>query len=47
MLIFVLINDDLIELETPDGIRSPTLVVDDLSRLLLHPSIFSIEDLHK
>ena len=44
MLIFMLINDDLIELETPDGILSPTLVVDDLSRLFLHPSIFSIKD---
>ena len=43
------LNDDIVDIEKPDGICLPTFVVDKLSGLFLHPSIFSlyIQDLHK
>ena len=38
-----LLNDDIVDTEKPDGICSPTFVVDELAGLMLHPSIFSIK----
>ena len=43
MLIFYALNDDIVDIEKPDGICSPTFVVDEFSGLFLHPSIFSIK----
>ena len=37
----MLLNDDV----KPDGIYSPTFVVDEFSGLLLYPSVFSIKHL--
>ena len=42
-LISMLLNHDIIDIEKPDGICSPTFVVDEFSGLFLHPSIFSIK----
>ena len=39
----MLLNDDTIDIEKPDGICSPTFVVNEFSGLLSHPSIFSIK----
>ena len=44
-LFFMSLNDDIVEIEKPDGICSSTIVVDDFSGLLLHPSMFSIKNL--
>ena len=41
-LFFILLNDNIVDIEKPDGICSPTFVVDEISGLFLHPSIFSI-----
>ena len=38
----MLLNEDIVDIEKPDGICSLTFVVDEFSRLLSHPSIFSI-----
>ena len=38
------LNNDVVDMEKPDGIRSFTFVVDDLSGLFLDTSIFSIRD---
>ena len=43
MLIFYAFNSDIIDIEKPDRIRSPTFVVDEFSRSFLHPSIFPIK----
>ena len=37
------LNDDIEGIEIPVRIRSLTLIVDDFSVLLLHPSVFSIK----
>ena len=37
----MLLNNNIADIEKPDGICSPTSVVDKFSRLFLHPSIFS------
>ena len=37
------LNDNIVDIEKPDGICSFIFVVDDLSELFLHPSIFSNE----
>ena len=37
------LNDDIVDIEKPDGICSPTFVVDEFSGLFLHSSIFSIK----
>ena len=42
-LISALLNDDMLDIEKPNGICSPTFVVDEFSGLFLHPSIFSIK----
>ena len=38
----MILNEDIVEIEKPDGICSLFFVVDEFSGLLLHPSIFSI-----
>ena len=35
-------NEDIVDIEKPVGICSLTFVVDEISGLFLHPSIFSI-----
>ena len=37
-------NNDILDIEKPDGICSPTFVVGDFLGLFLHPSIFSNKD---
>ena len=39
------VNDDTIDNEKPDGIHSLTFVVDELSGLFSHPSIFSFKSI--
>ena len=34
----MLLNDDIADIETQDGICEPTIVVDESSRLFLRPS---------
>ena len=41
-LFSMLLNDDIVDTEKPDGICSPTFVADKFSGLFSHPSIFSI-----
>ena len=41
-LFSVLLNEEIVDVEKPDGICSLTFVVDEFSGLFLHPSIFSI-----
>ena len=36
------LNDDIVDNEKPEAISSPAFVVDEISGLFLHPSIFSI-----
>ena len=36
----MLLNDHIVDIEKPDGICSPSFVVDEFSGLFLHPSIF-------
>ena len=38
----MLLNEDIVDIEKPDGICLFTFAVDEFSRLLLHPSIFYI-----
>ena len=38
----MLLNDDIVDTEKPDGIYWLTFVVDEFSGLFLRPSIFSI-----
>ena len=39
----MLLNYDIVDIEKPDGICSPTFFVDAFSGLFLYPSIFSIK----
>ena len=41
-LFCMLLNEDIVDTEKPDGICSLTFVVDEFSGLFLHPSMFSI-----
>ena len=41
-LFSMLLNEDLVGIEKPDQLSSLTFVIDELSELFLHPSIFSI-----
>ena len=41
-LFSMLLNEDLVGIEKPDQISSLTFVIDELSELFLHQSIFSI-----
>ena len=38
----MLLNEDIVDLEKPDGICSLTFAVDEFSGLFFHPSILSI-----
>ena len=38
----MLLNEDIVDIKKPDGIRSFTFVVDEFSVLFLHSSIFYI-----
>ena len=38
----MLVNDDIVDIEKPDGICSCIFAADELSGLFLHQSIFSI-----
>ena len=40
-LFSLLLNEDVVDIGKPDGICSLTFVADEVSGLLLHPSIFS------
>ena len=42
-LFSMLLNDDIADIEKPDEACSPTFIVDVLSGLFIHPSIFSIK----
>ena len=42
-LFLMLLNNDIVNIEKPDGIYSPTFVVDEFSGLFLHISVFSIK----
>ena len=42
-LFSMLLNEDIVDIEKPDGICSLTFVGNELSGLFLHPSIFSIK----
>ena len=39
----MLLNDDIIDIEKPDGTYSLTFVADEFSGLFLHVSVFSIK----
>ena len=39
----ILLNDDVVDIDKPDGICSLTFVTDEFSGLFLHPPIFSIK----
>ena len=41
----MLLNEDIVDIEKPDGICLLTFVVDEFSGLFLYPSIFSITHL--
>ena len=38
----MLLNEDIVDIEKPDGICSLAFVVDEFSGLFLHPSILTI-----
>ena len=42
-LFFMLLNDDIVDIENPDKICSDTFVVCEFSGLFLHSSIFFIK----
>ena len=37
------LNDDIVDIEKPDGIYSSTFDMDGFSGLFFHPSIFSVK----
>ena len=37
------LNDDIVDIEKPDEICSPTFVIDEFSALFSHPSVFPIK----
>ena len=39
----MILNDDIEDIEKPDGISLPTFVVNEVLGLILHPSAFSIK----
>ena len=39
------LNDDIVDIEKPYGMRSLTFFIDDFSGLYFHPSVFTIKDL--
>ena len=42
-LFSMLLNDDIVDFEKPDGICSSTFVANEFWELFLHPSFFSIK----
>ena len=48
-LFSIFLNDDIVDIEQPDGMCSPTFVVNKFSGLLLHHQsvLLKIQDLHK
>ena len=42
-LLFILLNDDIVDIEKPDGTCLPTFFVNEFSGLFLHPTIFTVE----
>ena len=42
-LFSIFLNDDIVDIEKPDGICSPTFGVDEFSKLFLQLSIFFIK----
>ena len=38
----MLLNEDIVDIEKPDGVCLLTFVMDEILGLFLHPSIFSI-----
>ena len=42
-LFTMLLSDDIVDIEKPDRICSFTFVVNEISGLFLHPSVFSIK----
>ena len=44
-LFYMLLNEDIVDIEKPGGIRSLTFVVEEFSGLFLHPSIFFVRQL--
>ena len=42
-LFSMFLNNSIVDIGKPDGICSPTFVVDEFSGFYLHPSIFSIK----
>ena len=45
MFVFYVLNDDIVDIEKPDGICLSNFVVNEFSGLFLHPSMFSIKHL--
>ena len=45
-LFSMLLNDDIVDIEKTDGIHSFTFVIDEISRLFSHLSVFSINPLN-
>ena len=41
-LFSMLLNEDIVDIEKPDGIRLLTFVVDEFLGLVFYPSVFSI-----
>ena len=41
----MLLSDDIVDIEKPDRICSLSFILDEVSELFLHPSIFSIKHL--
>ena len=39
----MLLNDDIVDIEKPDGISSPPFILDKFPGLLLRPSFFSVK----
>ena len=39
----MLLNNDIVDIEKPNGICSLTFVVDEFLRLFLHTSVFSVK----
>ena len=39
----MLLNEDIVDIEKSDEIRSLIFVLDDFSGLILHPSVFSMK----
>ena len=42
-MFLIFLNDDVLDIEKPDGICSPSSVMDEPSGLFLDPSIFSFK----